>query len=85
MGKLKDKGVKNKLLARLARIENGNFGDSKTISANLHELRMTFGGGLRVYYTINGGTVVLLLAGGNKASQSRDIETAKTILSNLKE
>jgi len=81
--KLKDQGIKTKLLARLARVENGNLGDHKTISENLYELRMMFGGGLRIYYTIRRGTVVLLLAGGNKASQRKDIELAKTILNRL--
>ncbi len=48
--KLKDKSVKNKILARLTRIENGNFGDHKQLSSNLFELRFFFGSGFRVYY-----------------------------------
>lgn len=66
---LKDHGVKIKVLARLARVENGNFGDHKQLADQLFELRFFFGGGLRIYYTIQGGTVVLLLAGGDKSSQ----------------
>ena len=79
---LRDKTVKNRLLARLARVENGNFGDHKTVDGELQELRMTFGGGLRVYFTLQGDTVVLLLQGGNKSTQQRDIEKAKELLNN---
>lgn len=52
IAKLKDRAVKNQLLSRLARIENGNFGDTKTLAADLFESRCFFGGGIRVYYTI---------------------------------
>jgi putative addiction module killer protein len=69
----------------LARIENGNFGDTKTLSANLFELRCFFGGGIRVYYTIRSQQIVLLLVGGDKTSQNRDIEKAKAILSTLED
>lgn len=83
--KLKDRTVKNQLLSRLARVENGNFGDTKALDANLFELRCFFGGGIRVYYTIRNQRVVLLLVGGDKSSQSRDIEKAKTILNTLED
>ncbi len=81
--KLKDLTVKRKILARFARIENGNFGDCKRISSNLFELRFFFGGGLRIYYTIQAGKVVLLVSGGDKSTQSMDIEKAKNILKDL--
>jgi putative addiction module killer protein len=80
---LKDKTVKNQLLSRLARVENGNFGDTKAWAADLFELRCFFGGGLRVYYTVRNQRIVLLLAGGDKSSQERDIEKAKAILNTL--
>lgn len=80
---LRDSSIKNRLLARFARVENGNFGDHKTIGGELCELRMTFGGGMRVYYTQRGDTVVLLLNGGNKASQARDIEKARQLMADL--
>lgn len=70
-------------MARLARVENGNFGDHKHIDGSLMELRMTFGGGIRIYYTIRGDTVVLLLQGGNKSSQTQDIEKAKKLITLL--
>lgn len=83
LAKLKDRTIKNQLLSRLARVENGNFGDTKALSADLFELRCFFGGGLRVYYTIRNQQVVLLLIGGDKSSQDRDIEKAKAILHTL--
>ncbi|MEW6428920.1 MAG: type II toxin-antitoxin system RelE/ParE family toxin [Thermodesulfobacteriota bacterium] len=80
---LKDASVKTKLLARLARIENGNFGDFKQIGPELFELRFFFGGGLRIYYTIMGNRVVFLLSGGSKASQAKDIARAARLLTEL--
>ena len=78
-----DRAIKNLLLARLARVENGNFGDHKLLAGNLFELRCFFGGGLRVYYTVRGKQVVLLLTGGNKTTQAKDIEKAKALLQAL--
>lgn len=80
---LKDRSVKNRLMSRLARVENGNFGDFKQVSAALFELRCFFGGGLRVYYTLRDGQVVLLLAGGDKSTQAKDIGKATEILNSL--
>lgn len=80
LSKLKDSTIRQKVLARLARVENGNFGDHKQLDADLFELRFFFGGGLRIYYTIMGNQVVLLLAGGDKSTQVADIEKAGAIL-----
>lgn len=80
-----DEATQARLGARLVRIENGNFGDYKVIAANLFELRCFFGGGLRVYYTIRNQQIVLLLAGGDKSTQSRDIARAKLLLSELED
>ncbi len=77
---LKDRSVRNRVLARLARIENGNFGDHKQLSPDLYELRFFFHGGLRIYYSICDGKIVLLLYGGNKSSQKNDIEKAALLL-----
>lgn len=83
LSSLKDPTTRNKVLSRLDRVSNGNFGDYKAIDAGLFELRFVFGAGLRIYYTLRTGQVVLLLAGGDKSSQQRDIETARAILKNL--
>lgn len=82
---LRDRTVKNQVLSRLARVENGHFGDTKTLAADLFELRCFFGGGIRMYYTIRNQRVVLLLAGGDKSSQDRDIAKAKAILETLED
>ena len=79
-GDLKDAGVKVKILARLDRVENGNFGDFKQISSNLFELRFFFGGGLRIYYTIRDDRIVLLLAGGDKSTQAKNIAKANHLM-----
>ncbi len=80
---LKDRTTRNKVLARIDRIQNGNFGDFKLLGNNLFELRFFFGGGLRIYYTIRNYQVVLLLHGGSKSSQRRDIEKARQMIQEL--
>ncbi|MDD5215339.1 MAG: type II toxin-antitoxin system RelE/ParE family toxin [Methylococcales bacterium] len=82
---LKDPVTRNKLLLRLNRVSEGNFGNHKLLAPNLFELKFTFGGGIRIYYTIRNNQLVFLLAGGNKATQTRDIEKAKAILKTLEE
>jgi putative addiction module killer protein len=85
LSKVKDRSGKIKILARLDRIQNGNFGDCKQIGKELYELRFFFGPGYRVYYTIKNNSVVILLAGGDKASQTKNIEKAKMLLNELEE
>lgn len=80
-----DRSVKNRLIGRFNNIENGNFGDFKEIENALFELRFFFGGGIRIYFTIRQQQVVLLLNGGNKDGQSKDIEKAKKIIRNLED
>ena len=85
LAKLKDHSVKIKVLARLSRVENGNFGDFKQVGGNLFELRFFFGSGLRVYYTVQNNKIVLLLIGGDKSTQAKDIEKAAALLKELEE
>ncbi|KAA3663139.1 MAG: type II toxin-antitoxin system RelE/ParE family toxin [Chloroflexi bacterium] len=80
---LRDRTTRNKVLARIDRIQNGNFGDFKPLGNDLFELRFFFGDGLRIYYTIRNHQIVLLLTGGSKSSQNRDIEKARQILQEL--
>jgi putative addiction module killer protein len=63
----------------------GSFGDHKIISANLFELRMFFGPGFRVYFTIQGRKIIFLLAGGDKSTQKKDIAKAKELQKQLEE
>ena len=80
-----DKNVRFKLLERLDRVAFGNLGDYKAITSDLFELRCFFGGGIRLYFTIRQMRIVLLLVGGNKSSQERDVEKAKMILKNIED
>lgn len=78
-----DGSLKRRLANRLLQVENGNLGDYKTVSQNLFELRCFFGGGLRLYCTIHKDRVFLLLVGGNKSSQEKDVAKAKAMLIEL--
>ena len=82
--KIRDKKVLHRLDVRFNRIANGNFGDAKQIAANLFELRFFFGSGYRIYYTVRKKKIVLLLCGGDKSSQSKDIAQAKNLLGLLR-
>ena len=81
--KLKDMQGKVAILRRIERLKEGNFGDHKFIGNEVSELRITLGSGYRVYYTKVGDDIVILLVGGDKSSQSKDIEKAKKICKEL--
>lgn len=82
--KLKDRSARIAIIERITRIQSkGHFGDFKAISSDLHELRFFIGPGYRIYYTIRNARLVILLAGGDKSSQKRDIEKAKELLERL--
>ena len=68
--------VQSIMQTRLARIRGGNFGDSKSIGQGIYELRIQYGPGYRIYYGKRGKTVVILLCGGDKSSQKKDIKKA---------
>ncbi|MBI3795266.1 MAG: type II toxin-antitoxin system RelE/ParE family toxin [Nitrospinae bacterium] len=70
--------------ARLKRIVLGNFGDCKRMTPALWELRVDFGPGYRVYFAKDGARIVLLLCGGNKATQQRDVEKASHLWNNYR-
>ena len=72
-----------KILTRIDRLKLGNFGDSKTIGNGLSELRIHYGPGIRIYYTKIDNKLILLLCGGDKSSQTKDIKKAKEYLKDL--
>ena len=75
--RLRDARGRARIQVRLDRIEQGNLGDCKPVGDGVSELRIDFGPGYRVYLAEDGPVVVLLLMGGDKSSQSKDIKTAK--------
>ena len=75
-----DTSIRVKVVKRLERIYEGNFGNYKLIALNLYELKFKVGKGYRVYYTIQGDTIVLLLNAGDKSHQAKDIEIANKYL-----
>jgi len=82
---LKDKQTSRRIQARIDRAEEGNFGDHKAVGEGVFEMRIHHGPGFRVYFTQRGLEIVILLAGGDKSSQSQDIETARELARQLKE
>jgi putative addiction module killer protein len=77
LDKLRDGQSRRRILNRLQRVQQGNFGDVKPIGEGLSELRIFFGPGYRVYFGEDGGNIIIVLCGGDKDSQDRDIENAK--------
>ena len=75
--KLKDGRARARILMRIDRMELGLFGDAKSLGDGVSELRVSCGPGYRVYYAQDGDKVFLLLCGGDKSQQSKDIERAK--------
>ena len=80
---LVDRPVKARIQARVDRLQDGNPGDVAPVGAGGSELRLHFGNGWRVYYTERGGTLIILLAGGPKSSQAKDIQLALQLAHNL--
>jgi putative addiction module killer protein len=82
---LKDQRAQLRIVARLRLAEAGNLGDWKTIEGALSEMRINVGAGYRLYFTRKANVLIVMLAGGDKSSQARDITRAKRILKELDE
>lgn len=77
---LRDMVARARIIRRLERVERGNLGDIKFLGDDIWEMRFDFGPGYRIYYTVKSGCIYLLLVGGDKSSQQKDIALAKSIL-----
>lgn len=82
---LRDRQVARRIQARIDRVEDGNLGDHKAVGEGVSELRIHHGPGYRVYFTWRGCQIVILLAGGDKSTQPRDIQLAQELARQLKE
>ena len=83
--RLKDQRAISRIDMRIARVaETGNFGDAHSVGFEVSEMRIDYGPGYRVYYTIMGKTVVILLAGGIKTGQQKDIQAAQAMAKELR-
>lgn len=76
---LRDQRAKTAIYRRIDRAESGNLGDVKNLSDGISEIRVDVGAGYRVYFTLRGGVLVVLLAGGDKSTQLVDIQRAITL------
>ena len=76
---VKDERAAARIVTRIRRMEIGNAGDVRSVGDAVSEIRIDYGPGYRVYFTRRGMTLVILLCGGDKGSQSKDIMTAKRL------
>ncbi|TIU38572.1 MAG: type II toxin-antitoxin system RelE/ParE family toxin [Mesorhizobium sp.] len=81
---LKDMRAKARILARIVSAEKGNFGDCEPVGSGVLEMRIHYGPGYRLYYTRQGDVLFLLLIGGDKGSQKRDIKSALEMVTKLR-
>ena len=80
---LKDTRAQVRIAARIRLAEAGNLGDWKTVGGEVFEMRVDTGPGYRLYFTRRGSVLIIMLAGGIKSTQSRDIKRAQKILTQL--
>jgi putative addiction module killer protein len=80
---LQDIRARARILVRIERLRSGNPGDVKPVGEGISELRIDYGPGYRVYFKKIGQKVIILLAGGDKRTQNKDIKTALTLSRNL--
>lgn len=76
-GNLKDRQAVGRMASQFRKLGNGNLGNAKSVGDGVHELRMNFGPGYRAYFINRNNSLILLLCGGDKSSQKRDIVLAK--------
>lgn len=82
---LRDRMARNRIDVRVRRLSLGNLGDVKPVGEGVNELRIDHGPGYRVYFVQRGSVLIVLLAGGDKSTQDKDIRKAKTLAHHLEE
>ena len=82
--RLRDTQGRRRITDRIHRISSGNYGDTRSVGGGVSELRIHYGPGYRVYFTRMGESIIVLLAGGDKDSQQRDIRTAQDLARELR-
>ena len=85
LGVLRDRKAQARIIARIISAQHGNFGDCKALGEGMSEMRIDVGPGYRVYFIRRGEAVYLLLAGGDKSTQARDVRRAKGMARDLRE
>ena len=85
LAKLRDANARIKILGRIKRFAHGNFGDAEPVGNGVSEMRVHVGPGYRVYFVQRGPMLVVLLCGGDKASQGKDILKAKALAAQLED
>ena len=80
---LRDRSTRQRLVARIRKASLGNLGDVKAVGANVWEMREFFGSGWRMSYLHQGDTIILMLGGGNKSTQKKDVSEAQAIAKEL--
>ena len=80
---LKDGSARARVQVRIDRAEDGNFGDCRPVGNGVSEMRIHHGPGYRLYFTLRGGDLVILLMGGDKSSQTSDIRSAQKMALDL--
>lgn len=80
---LRDRRAQVRIAARLRHIEAGNLGDWKSVGGEVSEMRVAYGPGYRLYFTRRGSILIVMLAGGDKSTQTRDIQRAQRIVKEL--
>lgn len=80
---LKDKTGQQRIFARIDAAQEGNFGDCQPVGGGVFEMRIHYGPGYRIYLTRHGEVTYLLLIGGDKSTQARDISQAREMAKNL--